>query len=386
MKKINLTVVFILLFCSLFAQKKKLIIPEQPLEQNRIKSGWQLIFEDNFDTPFLDANKWNKSDKYDDYVLETFRSILPNPANVQQQNGNLVLRIDTTNYLEAKNSGSEIKTYSNLDKSFSGYSFGENSLLEIKVKTSFDKGLGYAVWLFSDDQSLPYSEIDIFETHATKIRRNEFNTSYHWNNKAGTKRATEDISIRLYQSKKKKLNVDAQWLTFKCAWAKDSILCWVNDVLCFSIATKNQPKKIKNQSVFYPPINSMKLRITAWCSVVGKREKMDDNFAKTQMLVDYVRVYRKETFPPLKEVWSFNEINKNESKSILYEYIAGVKYEWIAPDFEINKSNIEWHINEGCKIFKAKSHCEKGKFYPIQLKTTFPDGKSKTSYWNIKII
>jgi hypothetical protein len=385
MKKIKLLLIFFISYNVIFAQKNKIILQdEKPMEQ-RIKQGWQLIFEDNFDSQQLDFKKWNKSNINDDYGIDKKRSIVPNPDNVFTQNGNLILKIDTTNHEGASFSGAEVKTYSTLDSTFNSYSFIENSMLEIKVKTFFNKGLAGAVWLYSDDQSMPYSEIDLFETHATKRRRNEFNVTYHWNNEAKTKRAMQGTSVQLFDSKNKKKNIDEDWLIYKCVWTKDSILWWINDQPCYQIAIKNLPLNTKQQAKFYPPINSMKLRITALGSAVGKIEKIDKDFTNTSMLVDYVRLYKKEGYKLLKEFWSFNTISKNETKIILMQYLAGVKYEWIANDFEIINSDVEWHKNEACKKFKPNKKCISGKNYPVKLIITLQDGTKQEFDWQVKV-
>lgn len=353
---------------------------ENPLQ----KEGWDLVFHDEFSGNYLDTLMWNKSTLYDDIGVDEKRSICMNPANVRVENGYCVLRMDTANASGASFSSAEIKTFSTKNENFPYTKIESNSLIEFRVRIPWEQGVGVGLWLYQDYDKLPYNEIDLIETSGNKGDEHTFRASYHWTTREKLDgRCFESNRIKLFDEKtNKKIPLKDIWLTFTCEWNNDSIKVWVNNELGFTVDTKSRPRKPYRQKRFEEPIFPLIIRAGISGNGIGKKMPFKNTFTQAEMLIDYIRVYTKEK-NPIYEIDKRDRISKSNAGNFQVKYIAGVRYEWLAPDFELTENPSRWSRSPACKMARPKPYTVVGKQYPIQLKATLPSGKVQYFEWNV---
>jgi beta-glucanase (GH16 family) len=382
------TLLFVsLLFAqSLFGQKR--INPTLPATSPQ-KAGYNLIFEDNFDT--FQADVWDKSKPGDDgegyeqtaLICENLnaRQAPKNEINVlTPQNGLLPLRIKRGEERNACGySSAEIKTFSNDENKIQrAWKVYPNALVEVRMKVPFGKGLGGSAWLYGPSTG-NYSEIDLIETYGKRT------TSYQTNFFTGPSEDMDSKSkrIKLVDFSGKKVVISDHFLTYAAEIVGDqSIKYFVNDVL---VDTKNQKTEGKYKNLRFA--QSYNIRVsTGSTSLSGGDIRLCDSLP-VYMYVDFVRVYQKAGTNAVKltTMGDNPESNFNSqsggNQGILANHYPKATYFWTAspqnPSYKVTIENedADHQYGDDARFFwvTVPQNSPIGT-YIFTLNVTFPSG------------
>lgn len=363
------------LFCNLcsvndYCTNDAYITPNPPISP-LTKPGWNLIFNDEFNSGSLDVIKWNKSTNTDDGYHNCLNNIVLNPANVSvTPDGYLKLTLNSTDYAGCTHSGAEIKTYSTQDPNFKSFSFYPDSYIEIRVKNlPFSGGAGSAFWLFRALD--PYREIDIWETYAGET--NLMKSNYHWD-EAGIDSKTQSIKYRLFKTTNgQPLNLDQGWVVFGCEWHSDKIYLFINYILVRVIDLTTTNAAGEEFGDINWPFN-IRLDIQSpLCS-----SPMDEAALPKNMYVDYVRVYKQQGTYACPYLQSTGEICSTDGAVLTVPYYPYATYTWDNNPFAaLNYAETDNHIaNERWITLNpgfATNHS-----YNATVTVTFPEGYTET--------
>ena len=235
-----------------------------PLE----KSGWELVFNDEFDGDTLNTSKWwAQSGIHNDEA----QFYTPRHDNVFLKNGMLYLRAIRENFKDSlPYTSGEI---------FSSIEFGKGHYCEIRCKIPSGKGLWPAFWFWRGSNE-NYQEIDVFEYWCADTRR--FSISNHYLKYPGTLKGKSEFKwIQPRNADGEKMDMSGKFITYAAYWDDDGIRVLVNNrlVLHFKKHIPSNP---------FPLILNL--------AVEGGRGRQPDSKTvfPADFIIDYVRVYRRK--------------------------------------------------------------------------------------------
>jgi beta-glucanase (GH16 family) len=216
------------------------------------KEGYDLMFSDEFDLEYLDAEKWNTSNcgcRVHPGDPTKYRS-----DNNVMINYNLNLMSDNANF-HISDCGNEydIKYTYGLIENYKYFSQLENTYGYYEIRCKISKGVGMwpAFWLWGINSWPP--EIDIFEFWTTD-KCNWFNSNYHW-------MENDNHKQKPYTHRTLSINLSENFHLYGLKWTKnylkfyfDNMLIrkiWVNESTPMRIVANNgiDTEKIKNDDL-----------------------------------------------------------------------------------------------------------------------------------------
>jgi len=402
MRQINIILLFIICF-DLNAQKIK--VHENHLPSPLVKSGWNLIFQDEFDSLQLNKTVWNIAGFNNDGTLHCSDPndypFTMNPKNVWVEDGLCKIAITNEEYLDCPVSAGEIKSYTvDPADSIHSWTLDYGFYVEIRINNlPIEEGLGSAGWLFAGGQP-EYNEIDIWETDGK--HKYKYGSTYWWDernydcsNEVGRKLDHSKFKVKNLSDKfsvfgihlwSKRMDLTKQWLVFGLEWDEDEITYYLNNIETKNIVfdekfNENKPCAI---DVNDRPLYAKNIRIGTGPNSLGDKESSE--YASTSLPktlnIDYVRVYIKNGNKAIKLEYMPDEMCANSSGNMSCTYLPGVKYNWQSDAFEFmpNSENIE-----SLKWVTVKNGIETNKYYPVTIICIFPDGYTETLTKNIFI-
>lgn len=311
MKKIiTLSVILILVFTNIFAQKVCKMGPGRAYINSFSlcsDGSWQLVFEDNFDGNELDLSKWYKiSGVPRDFNFESQKA-WHLPENVVVSNGTLKLIAKKLSEPYVGTWVTDWSTTPHTTKTSSfDYTTGEIwtnkkfdvGVFEARIKLPKGKGFCPALWLFCD--SPRYNEIDIFEFFSEDIEKDGIPkkhamTIHYDHDKDGTHTSC---------SHNVKMNIDfsADFHIFKLIWEEDKVAWYVDSELngfyykYYNIAG-GSVSYINAHQLYYPNLiythDPMAL-ILNLAVENGEDAPNSSTSFPSQMEVDWVRYYQRK--------------------------------------------------------------------------------------------
>ena len=237
--------------------------------------GWELIWNDEFDGTTLNSQNWVALDRKDSFNNE---KQYYHPNQVTVAGGNLQLTaIDTPRQGKAYQSG--LITSSDL--------FGPGRF-EARVDLPTSQGMWPAFWMNANHIPWPQGgEIDILENRGSQP--NLVSSAYHWQTNPGPCCGQAQFVFAEYTASEggQPVNFHAGFHTYAAEWDETSISYYVDDNLYFTVTeTANRP-------IFETPKN-----IIVNLAVGGNFGGDPDGSTvwPQTMMVDYVRVWQRETF------------------------------------------------------------------------------------------
>lgn len=345
------------------------------------KSGWNLLFSDEFSGQSIDLNKWSLSTPTDDgtgHCLDSIgnplpygRSLTANPNMISQANG--VCKIDLTNddHDICYHSFGEIKSFST-QPNFNAYYFS-TGYIEIRAKIPFATGVGSAAWLSNCYPA--YSEIDIWETHPDF--EYSFYSNYHWQ-KGGSQyycspeadkyRKGKQLKHNIIDSQGDSIYLNQNWMVYGLEWNKDSIIWYLN-------GTTIRVIDIANDTSYNKIGPDIPLNIRFGTSFAGDVD-MDDNVLPQSLFIDYIRVYKKTnkkaiefTNIPNYSLCKTDQWGGLNGHSMACTYYPDVQYNWDSTYFSYVNDDFEWY-----KWAKVRPLTAGNQLYQVNLTSTFPSG------------
>ena len=379
-----------IIYCINGGENKSVGIAKLTITNPLQKPGWNLIFNDEFQSDSLDRDKWNRSNPWDDGNGSCMRGFAVNPHNPTVEPGIARISNTTDSFLPGcPYSGGEIKTMSVSDTAFNSFYFYAPGYLETRVKLFNKTGQGAAFWLWGvgtpeyPGAPGPWNEIDIFELNG--VNGNIFSGSYHWTYYG--KHVSQNQSIYLTDSSRL-YDLSSNWTTFGLEWDSTSIKWYVNNLLVKNLDLHVIPPWCVSAAHYNQPTAPFCIRLNTTSNTFGNQSATPNvaDFPQS-MLVDYVRVYKKqrEKAAPIIVQNHINQICAtatsfaSSDKIIRTRYYPGATYEWSSAAFDMATENdtLIPQPPEKKRIW-IKPGAIAGQSYPVLLHTVFPEGYTES--------
>ncbi len=372
-----------------------------------VKTGWNLIFEDNFDGTKLDTNKWHISGIPTDADYPNAspnEGAFANPENVRVEGGNCYIRLNNKPYWGRPYSAGEIKT--GRERSINTknnqpcspqnpcdwrgddhYGFGENTYIEIRAKMPVGKGIGSAAWLWLPWQTR--KELDIWETYGN-FAPNRFRNTYIYQEKPDSE---ESFSIKDFVLKDGR-SIEQNYSVFGIYRDSLGFKIYINGVLMRDLKFSDTPPCSIDRWLYSKcPLpythNSkiMELRLSTVASMnadntsknCASHSKARSNFLECggdfdkELIVDYVRVYQKQGSTAINARQAKPSLKKSDPydfATIEFEWYPDVAYKWELPK-QLKSAN--WNERWRMAVALSEPNTPEGS-YPVSLTATFESG------------
>jgi len=243
-------------------------------------SDWKLVWQDEFDTPGLpNAEKWDyeisgplKTEAFELFHTYTERRI----ENARCQNSCLVIEARKENFNDSKFTSASL-----FSKSAWRY-----VRIEVRAKLPYGAGTWPAIWMlpegFNGEGWPSCGEIDIVEHIGQKPKEVFFNVNTGaYNIVNGQAKGKHSYSDDLY----------TDFHIFRMDWLEQSIQFFMNDALKFEFHKEGNDEELwPFDKPFYI---KLMLAVGLLYDYADGIKKVDTSVFPQQLLVDYVRVYRK---------------------------------------------------------------------------------------------
>ena len=251
-------------------------------------SGYKLVWEDNFNATELNRDDWNVELHAPGWVNAEWQEYVDSEENIYLKDGKLVLQaIKTTKNGKDYYTSGRINTQNKHD-----FKYGK---FEAKVKVPSGMGFLPAFWMMpTDEQNYGQwpkcGEIDIMEVMGQST--DTLHGTIHYGDPHGQKQGTYIID-----GSKKDFAEDFH--VYTCEWEPGKI-SWFVDGVKFHEATDWYTKREGFDEVAYPaPFDQpfyMIFNVAVGGSWVGYPDETTEFGDNAQMVVDYVRVYQKDSY------------------------------------------------------------------------------------------
>ncbi len=240
-------------------------------------TNYKLIWSDEFNGTSLDTTIWNYDIGNSGWGNNEWENYTDSEDNVKVQGGNLVITARAE-----KNEAGKVEQYTSGRLNTSGKASFKFGKLEARIKVPNDMGLWPAFWLLGQNEpkGWPYcGEIDILETwNSTNFAQG----TIHWENEVSKPKRDSYLTGSVTLADK------TQWHVYGLTWTPKTISFSVDDKIYKTIDITAANKSELRGDEYYILLN---------CAVGGNLPYVGPNedFTSAQMLVDYVRVYQRES-------------------------------------------------------------------------------------------
>lgn len=252
----------------LWAQSKVNALMPEVLPENSVeKSGWTLLWEDNFNSDSLNTMRWWAQEREDPASLCYITS---KKENLFVENGYLNIVNRKELYKGSNYTGAMV---------FASEKIEPNSYVEVSMKIAKGKGFWPCFWFWSGHDSI-YQELDIAEYKGSRSK--EFQISNHyWDEK----KKKIDTQWRLVYPRKpqtgERIDMAEGFNIYGVEWLTDKIIIYMNNVSIFEI-TQNVPQR------------PMGLILSMGTGGIDGKPNRKTPFPST-LYIDYVRVYKRNS-------------------------------------------------------------------------------------------
>lgn len=257
--------------------------------QDRISyDGYTLKFEDTFDGKSLNKKSWNYEKHQPGWVNNELQEYTENKKNIYVENGNLVIQPVKT----VDKRGNVSYTSGRINTQ--GKITAKYGIIEARIKVPQGQGYLPAFWMMPDNESLYGSwplcgEIDIME-----VLGNQINKSYstlHFGEPHTQKQVSKVLDTGDFAN---------EFHTFACEWNPDEFRYYVDGNYIGSVTEWFTKRLNDSDPVTFPAPFDQPFYIILNVAVGGNWPGYPDETTtfdeKAQMLVDYVRIYQKDSY------------------------------------------------------------------------------------------
>lgn len=261
--------------------------PSKLTEEDLLKQGYQLKWQDNFDGNFLNRADWNVELHEKGWVNSEWQEYVDSDKNIQVKDGKLLIKpVETVNADGTRSyTSGRINTQGKHDFKY-GY-------FECRAKVPTGKGYLPAFWMMPTDENLygqwpKCGEIDIME-----VMGQETNKAYgtiHYGEPHDQSQGTCTVDA--------KNNFADQYHTYACDWEPGKITWYIDGVKFHEESDWFSAKSGQGEVAYPAPFDQpfyMILNLAVGGSWVGYPDD-STTYADQQFAVDYVKVYQKDSY------------------------------------------------------------------------------------------
>jgi len=253
-----------------------------------VESEYKLVWEDNFDAEKLNRDDWNVELHQPGWVNAEWQEYVDSEENIYLKDGKLVLQaIKTTKNGKDYYTSGRVNTKDKHD-----FKYGK---FEAKLKVPSGMGFLPAFWMMPTDEGFygqwpKCGEIDIMEVMGQST--NTLHGTIHYGEPHGQKQGT-------YVLDASKKDFAETFHVYTCEWEPGKIT-WYVDGIKFHEANDWYTKRPGFDEAAYPaPFDQpfyMIFNVAVGGSWVGYPDETTEFGDNAQMVVDYVRVYQKDSY------------------------------------------------------------------------------------------
>lgn len=261
--------------------------PSKLTEEDLLKQGYQLKWQDNFDGDSLNRADWNVELHEKGWVNSEWQEYVDSDKNIQVKDGKLLIKpVETVNADGTRSyTSGRINTQGKHDFKY-GY-------FECRAKVPTGKGYLPAFWMMPTDENLygqwpKCGEIDIME-----VMGQETNKAYgtiHYGEPHDQSQGTCTVDA--------KNNFADQYHTYACDWEPGKITWYIDGVKFHEESDWFSAKSGQGEVAYPAPFDQpfyMILNLAVGGSWVGYPDD-STTYADQQFAVDYVKVYQKDSY------------------------------------------------------------------------------------------
>ncbi len=260
---------------------------DNPIQPEAPKSEYKLVWEEQFEGDSLNMDDWNYEYHEPGWVNAELQEYVDSPENIYVKDGNLIIQAIKTVDEEgnAYYTSGRINTQNKHD-----YTYGR---FEVKAKVPSGKGFLPAFWMMPTDENFygqwpKCGEIDIME-----VMGHDLTKSY------GTLHFGEPHTQRQGEYQLPTGDFHNDYHVFACEWDPGEFRFYVDDTLFYKTSDWFTKKEGYGEVAYPAPYDQpfyMILNLAVGGSWVGYPDA-DDVFAdNARLIVDYVRVYEKDSY------------------------------------------------------------------------------------------
>lgn len=258
----------------------------QKPDESQINTEYKLVWEDDFNATELNRDDWNVELHEPGWVNQEWQEYVDSEENIYLQDGNLIIQA-----VKATKDGKDYYTSGRVNtQNKHDYKYGK---FEVRAKVPSGKGFLPAFWMMPTDENVygqwpKCGEIDIMEVLGDKT--DTAHGTLHYGEPHTQKQGTYQLD---------KGDFSSEYHVYACEWEPGEIRFYVDGELYF---TQNDwfTKREEFGEVTYPaPFDQpfyMILNVAvggSWVGYPDESTKFDEN---ARMVVDYVRVYQKDSY------------------------------------------------------------------------------------------
>lgn len=254
----------------------------------KVKEGFRLVWEDNFDGDSLNTDDWNYEYHEPGWVNAELQEYVDSPENIYVKDGNLVIQaIKKGEGENASYTSGRINTQNKHD-----YEYGR---FEVRAKVPDGKGFLPAFWMMPTDESYygqwpKCGEIDIMEVLGD--RTDTVHGTLHFGEPHTQKQGTYTLPA-IEQDFAEDFHI------FACEWEPGEFRYYVDGRLYYTENDWFTKKPGFGEAAYPAPYDQpfyMILNLAvggSWVGYPDENTKFEDN---AQLVVDYVRVYQRDHY------------------------------------------------------------------------------------------
>lgn len=262
---------------------------DKPVVTPPTSSEYKLVWEDNFNGTELNRNDWNVEEHDPGWVNAELQAYVDSEENIYVKDGNLVLQAIETVHENGDKSytSGRVNTQNKHD-----FKYGK---FEARIKVPSGMGFLPAFWMMPTDEQYygqwpKCGEIDIMEVMGQST--DTLHGTIHYGEPHGQKQGT-------YVLDASKADFAETFHVYTCEWEPGKIT-WYVDGVKFHEANDWYTKREGFDEVAYPaPFDQpfyMILNVAVGGSWVGYPDETTEFGDNAQMVVDYVKVYQKDSY------------------------------------------------------------------------------------------
>jgi beta-glucanase (GH16 family) len=240
-------------------------------EDSSERDGWELVWQDEFDDPYLDTENWVRETGAGGWGNEELQFYTQSPENVRVENGKLVIEAHQESFRGSDYTSARIKT-----QTLHSWTYGR---IEARTKLPTGQGIWPAFWMLGEDfPSVGWpdcGEIDIMENigEPQTVYGTVHGPGYSGGNGIGSSATTSGDPL------------NETFHNYAIEWEPDEIR-WFLDGMEYHVVTNAD---VPGEWVFDHPFF-----IILNLAVGGEWPGYPDQTTQfpQQLVVDYVRVYR----------------------------------------------------------------------------------------------
>lgn len=240
-------------------------------------TNYKLVWSDEFNSGTTPNVKYWKIEVNGVPVNNELEYYTNRPENVRVENGNLIIEAHKENYLGRLYTSARINTEHK--------KYFKHGRVEARMKLPYGKGMWPAFWMLGESfskVSWPYcGEMDIMEMVGGGDLDNQMGSAMHWYSKAKGGHTLESKDYLLNEK------LTYNYHIFALEWDEKEIRTYIDSIHFFSMDITTADKAVFHNDFF------ILLNLAVGGDWPGSPDA--STIFPQQLLVDYVRVYQKDT-------------------------------------------------------------------------------------------